>query len=325
MQYIYTIFYLFARTVLATSAQTLRAVNVTIHTMSKTLSWQVGKVKITAITEIDDAADVIKATVPDATAQNITKIAWLVPHFADRLGNIKASVNVFVIEINDMQIIVDTGVGNFKKRPELAEWDNLETDFLNRFKLAGFEPERIDFVINTHFHFDHIGWNTMLINGEWIPTFPNARYLMVKEEFDYWQSGPKAELEDDRLAFGDSIQPIHQAGLSEFVDSDHKLFDEVLLLPTPGHTPFHVSVLIKSENSQAVIIGDVLHHPSQVANADWPCAFDTYPAKAAASRRFLLEKFADTNTLILSPHFSAPSAGYIKPDGNDFKLVERKS
>jgi glyoxylase-like metal-dependent hydrolase (beta-lactamase superfamily II) len=185
--------------------------------------------------------------------------------------------------------------------------------------MAESDPLKIDYVINTHLHFDHIGWNTIFKNGRWAPTFPNARYIVVKEEFDYWRTFPKSEVEDDLLSFKDSVLPVYKAGLIDLVSSDHKLLNTITLLPTPGHTPFHGSILIESEGKQAVIVGDVFHHPCQIAQPQWKSTFDTDSNLAIVSRRKLLKQFANTNTLFLAAHFN--TAGYLTGQADNYKLV----
>ncbi len=284
------------------------------------ISWQIGNVKITQIIELEECEG-LQEGIPNATNKNLLKISWLKPNFVDNEGNFKSQISGFVIESMDSFILVDTGVGDNKERSDFPFWSNLKTDFLERLKQAGFP--NINFLISTHLHLDHVGWNTMLVNGKWLPTFPNARYLLVEEEFNYWKGFPSKELKADCEGIKDSVLPVYDAGLVDLVPSDHVIAGEVSLIPTPGHTPGHVSIFIKSNGKQAVITGDTMHHPCQLAHPEWETTFDTNKQQAINSRKALLEQFADTNTLFIGPHFSSPTAGYLHRDGTGFKLDTR--
>lgn len=281
--------------------------------------WQIGKLKISQVIETVDGKD-IQEGFPDATKENLLKIPWLKPYFIDNEGNFKAQVSSYIIETNGLKIVIDAGVGNNKVRKNFPAWSNLKTDFLERFERIIPNRNEINYVLCTHLHFDHVGWNTMLVDGEWLPTFPNARYLFVKEEFNYWNFFPSKEIEDDHEGIRDSILPIYEKGLVDLIPSDYKISEEILLIPTPGHTPGHVSVLILSDRKQAVITGDVLHHPSQLVHPEWEASFDTNKEKAQISRKNLLNRFADTGTFLIGTHFASPTAGTLRRDGNIFKL-----
>ena len=286
-----------------------------------TTTWKIGDIKVTSVIEIEDAGKVIQKGLPDATKENVSKISWLAPHFADREGNLKALVQVFVVETRGACIIVDPCVGKDKVRTELPEWNNLHTDFLSRLEDSGYRREKIDMVLCTHLHFDHVGWNTVLVDGKWVPTFTHARYLFVEKEFSYWKSHPEAESVDDRAGFSDSVLPVFEAGLVDLVSSDHTISQEISLIPTPGHTPGHVSIFIQSGAERAVISGDTVYHPCQIANPDWGTPWDTDREQARASRKALFERFADTQTLFIGSHFAAPWAGYLRREGDGYKFV----
>lgn len=281
--------------------------------------WQIGKVKISQVIETVDGKD-IQEGLPDATSEKLLKIPWLKPHFIDSEGNFKAQVSSFILETDGLKIVIDTGVGNNKIRKNFPAWNNLDTDFLERFKKIIPDRNKINYVICTHLHFDHVGWNTMHISGKWLPTFPNARYLFVKEEFNYWKDFPSKEMEDDHEGIRDSILPIYKAGLVELIPADYEISKSVSLISTPGHTPGHVSILIKSDGKQAVITGDVLHHPSQLVHPEWEANFDTDKKKARLSRENFLNKFADTETFLIGTHFASPTGGILRRDGESFKL-----
>lgn len=281
-------------------------------------SWRIGNVKITQIIELD-RCEGLQEGIPNATPENLLKIPWLCPNFIDGEGNFKSQIGVFIVETKGKIIIVDTGVGNGKKRTGYPFWTNLKTDFLGKLKRAKFPLEKINFVINSHLHLDHVGWNTMFVDGKWVPTFSNARYLMVEKEFNYWNGFPSKELKADLEGINDSVMPAYDAGLVDLISSDYAITSEVSLISTPGHTPGHVSILIKSKGEQAVITGDTMHHPCQIAHYEWE-TIDTDKEKANVSREALLERFADTNTFFIGSHFAPPTAGYLKKDGKGFEL-----
>ncbi|MGI8419387.1 MAG: MBL fold metallo-hydrolase [Candidatus Levyibacteriota bacterium] len=286
----------------------------------KPLYWQIGNVLVTQIIETVDGEDIQKG-IPSATNDNILKISGLTPHFADNQGNLKAQVSVFIVQTKDKIIVIDTGVGNNKVRKGFPDWNNLNTDLLERFEKYGCLRSKVNFVLCTHLHFDHVGWNTMLVNDTWVPTFPNARHLFLKGEYNYWKSFPDSEFEDDIAGIKDSVLPVYDLGLVDLISLDHAISPEVSLIPTPGHTPGHVAVLIKSNDKQAVITGDTLHHPCQVTHPEWETTFDTDKIQASNSRKLFLERFVDTDTLIIGAHFPTPTAGYLRREGKGYKFI----
>ena len=162
----------------------------------------------------------------------------------------------------------------------------------------------------THLHVDHVGWNTRLVEGVWVPTFPNARYLVAAEEFHYWQQAGPDERGDD--IFGDSVAPVMEAGLMDLVEADHQVAPEVRLMPTPGHSPGHVSVHITSQGQRAVITGDCIHHPCQIEKTDWASTADFDQQASTETRQKFLAEFSDSPVLIIGTHFATPTAGFIK-------------
>ena len=283
----------------------------------ESLNWRVGELTIRTIFEAP--GDFIQEYTPGATPENVKQIPWLGPNFADNEGKLKYFLQTFVIETPTKTILVDTGVGNHKKRKDVPDWNNLNTDFIAQLARLGHKPEDIDVVLASHLHFDHVGWNTTHADGKWVPTFPKARHLIVKKEFEYWQSKPKQEIADDHAGFVDSILPLHEAKLIDFVRDDHNL-DEISFVPTPGHTPNHVSFLLESKGESAFISGDLLHHPCQIAHPEWSSEADTDMKQASITRRTIIEHFADSDTLFIGNHFPTPVAGHIKKDGDSFKF-----
>jgi glyoxylase-like metal-dependent hydrolase (beta-lactamase superfamily II) len=211
---------------------------------------------------------------------------------------------------------VDTCVGNDKPRALLGG-QALQTEFLASLAAAGCPRESVDTVVCTHLHVDHVGWNTMRLDGRWVPTFPNARYLIGRREYDHW----RREGDDDQQAIlADSVQPIFDAGLATLVEMNHRISDELRLTPTPGHTPGHVSVLIESKGERAMITGDMLHHPCQFARPHWSPSFDSDPVAGAHMRRAVMEGVADAPVLVIGTHFASPTAGHVRRDGDAFRF-----
>jgi glyoxylase-like metal-dependent hydrolase (beta-lactamase superfamily II) len=246
----------------------------------------------------------------------VKTIKWLQPHFADADGRLIMSIHALLVETPEKKIIVDTCIGNDKKR-SIPAWTNLQLPFLEDLQKAGYDRMDIDTVLCTHLHVDHVGWNTMLVNDEWIPTFPNARYLMGNTEFNYWIEQEGTDYGD---VIGDSVKPVFEAGLVDLVELDHQVCEEIYLEPTLGHTPGHVSVHIESEGQHALITGDCIHHPCQIANIDWSSSADFDAAQAIKTREKLLADYADKDILVIGTHFATPTAGHLKKDGTGYWL-----
>lgn len=277
--------------------------------------WQVGEVKITRIVEIE-ATGGMSRIIPDATRERVREIGWMYPHFADETGRMRGSIHALIIDTPEHNIIVDTCIGNDKERG-IPAWNQLQTSFLDDLRAAGYPRESIDTVMCTHLHVDHVGWNTMLVDDNWVPTFPEARYLMGETEFRHWESEstpPQARV------MADSVLPVFEAGLVELVSSEHRICPEVSLTPTAGHTPGHVSVQIESQGEKALITGDFLHHPCQFVHPEWSSSPDSDPPRAIATRRQMYERLADEPVLVIGTHFATPTAGYLKRDGESYRL-----
>ena len=242
---------------------------------------------------------------------------WTLGPFADpSSGRIRLSFHAFCIEIGDEKIVVDTCAGNGKHRPNFEALGNLDTDFMDRMIEAGFGPDDVPAVVCTHLHVDHVGWNTHLVGDEWVPSFPKARYLFGEREWAHWRVEPQVYGD----VVGDSIQPCIDAGLAELVESDMRLNDAVWLEPTPGHTPGHHSVRISSSGQDAVITGDLCHHPIQFQLPEWSSEPDVDKAAAIATRRQFAERYCDDHTLILGTHFGGPSCGLLRPHEGSWRL-----
>ncbi|MBT3371082.1 MAG: MBL fold metallo-hydrolase [Rhodospirillaceae bacterium] len=277
--------------------------------------WKIGEVTVTRVVEIE-ATGGMSPILPDAKREILKEIPWLYPHFVDESGRMRGSIHALIIETPDRTIVVDTCVGNDKERGN-PPWNQLQTTFLADLEAAGYAPDRIDNVLCTHLHVDHVGWNTMLVDGKWQPTFPNARYLMGRVEFEHWNA---VDVDSTKQIMSDSVLPVFDAGLVDLVETDHKICDEVSLIPTVGHSPGHVTVLIQSQGEEGMITGDFIHHPCQFAHPEWSASPDTDPEQARRTRHEVFSRYADTPMLIIGTHFHTPTAGHLKRDGDVYRL-----
>jgi len=243
--------------------------------------------------------------------------SWLAPSALDANDNLVLCFQSYVVKTGRHNILVDSCVGNDKDRPARALWDKKKDSiFMDGLAAAGLGVNDIDFVMCTHLHVDHVGWNTKLENGRWVPTFPKARYLFSKTELDYWLA------ENDKTSIPpivDSVIPIVEAKACDLVTSDHAVDDLVSLIPTPGHTIDHYAVQLGRGGKDAVITGDLIHTPLQARYPELAMRVDYNPAQGSATRRKFLESYCDTNTLCCFAHFPSPSRGYVKRWGNGFR------
>jgi glyoxylase-like metal-dependent hydrolase (beta-lactamase superfamily II) len=279
------------------------------------MHWKIGNVEITKVVELETVGHT-RFILPLADREEIRQLPWLVPHFATEDGRLKMSIHTLVVETPTRRIVVDTGLGNDKQHRTVPTWNDRKGPFLDDLTAAGFPPESIDTVLCTHLHVDHVGWNTRLEDGRWVPTFGKARYLFGGIEYAYWRDHSTAP--DKAAIFADSVAPIVAAGQADLVASDARICDEITLIPTPGHSPGHVSLHIRSEGEEGLLTGDVAHHPCQMAHLDWSSTADSDPRQSAETRRSLFSRFADRPVLVIGGHFDA---GHIQRDGDAFKFI----
>lgn len=280
-------------------------------------SWTIGETTVTSIIELDQHWK-FDWLLPDVEAADIEANEWLRPHFIDAHGKMILRIQALIVESQDQRIVVDTCVGNDKDRPSPL-FDKLQTNFFDDLVAAGFGPETIDQVVCTHLHVDHVGWNTRLVDHSWVPTFPRANYLFGRIEYDHWAEAEDAAMFGDVMV--DSVQPVIDAALAIMVESDHLLTEEVQLEPTPGHTPGHHSIRIFSAGVSAVITGDMIHHPVQLARPALSSSADTDQAAATATRRASLERWHGEGLLVIGTHFAGPGAGRLTKQGDGWRLV----
>lgn len=253
-----------------------------------------------------------------------THRSWLVPDFLDAETRIvNTAIQTWVLRSEGKTILVDTGVGNHKERPYAPVWSHLNTNFLDNLARAGVRPEDVDIVINTHLHIDHVGWNTYLDGRTWVPTFPNATYLMPKADFDFWNPANEHKPllgRGNQNVFEDSVAPVHQAGLTQLWEDSHQIDANLRLDLAPGHTPGSSVLTLDSGSDRAVFVGDMMHSPVQIHEPDSNSCFCEDPAAARATRRKVLSWAADNNVLVVPAHLGGSGAAEVQRDGDKFAI-----
>jgi len=283
--------------------------------MASELSWRIGDVRVTRVQEQEALLapeNLIHVLDPARLAEHRR---WLTPNFMTEAGEIRLSIHALVVESAGRTIVVDTCMGN--DRPLPLGLGPLQTNFLEQLERV-VKRDQVDLVLCTHLHFDHVGWNTKLENGKWVPTFANARYLWNRAEYEHWS---KTEQSEYGSVIQESVLPVYEAGKVDLVTPDHVVTNEVRLEPTHGHTPGHVSVHIHSRGEEAVITGDLMHHPAQCAHPEWRSSADSDGAQAEQTRRDFLARYADRPVLVIGTHFATPTAGKIVKDGGTYRFA----
>lgn len=248
-------------------------------------------------------------------------LGWLSPHHYEPARNaLKLSIHSWLLRVGGRTILIDTCVGNDKERPSRPGWHRMQSPYLARLAEAGVKPDEVDLVLCTHLHADHVGWNTRLENGRWVPTFPKARYLFSKADYDYYlkldrdpEKGPA-----NRGSFRDSVLPVVEAGRAQMVAGNEAIDEHLSLEPAPGHTPGSVVVKLASGSSRALFCGDVLHHAIQVHYPDWNSFVCADAAQARQSRRKVLEDCSGSGARLMPVHFGAPFTCHIEARGGQF-------
>lgn len=289
--------------------------------MLKTREFVVGDVGIVRVYDSSLLGETAQNLFPGFSRDEIRPYErWLrPPHFDPESGHVPLPVQSFVVEAKGQIVLVDTGIGNGKDRPLVAEMHMLATRYLDRLADLGVEPENVDYVLSTHLHPDHVGWNTRLSDGRWVPTFPNATHVVSRNEYEEQEREAAATpFVAARNVFEDSVRPLVEAGKVEFVEDSHELLDTFRFHPAPGHTLGHVRIELRSRGETAVFAGDVLHSPLQVPLCNWSSKYCTDHALANRSRRELLEFCVAENALLIPGHFEAPHAARIRDVGGTF-------
>ncbi|AEM87363.1 MBL fold metallo-hydrolase [Streptomyces violaceusniger] len=250
--------------------------------------------------------------------------SWLAPdHWDHQAGLLMTRMQTFVLRSEGATILVDTGVGNDKARPSMPLFDHRSTDYLVGLAAAGVAPEDVDVVVNTHLHADHVGWNTRLVGGAWEPTFPNARYLMPRADYEFLRPGSShtsRTREVNEKAFADSVAPVLRSGQAVLWEDSHDIDGALRLEYAPGHTPGSSVLTLRSGDERAVFVGDLLHNPVQIIEPDANSCFCEDPAAARASRRRVLDQAADQNALVFPAHLRGRSAVRISRRGSSYDI-----
>ena len=280
-------------------------------------SFNIGDIRIDRLVEQEGRFLAALDMFPALTQERLeAERHWLEPHALDAEGFMLLSFHSYIVRTPHHTVLIDSCIGNDKPRARPA-WDmKRDETYMRGLGALGLSVEDIDFVLCTHLHADHVGWNTRLENGRWVPTFPKARYQFAQTEYEHWQ---RVHATTPVPPFADSVLPVIEAGRADLVASEHALGDHIRLIPTPGHTPGHVAVGIGRGKDDAVLTGDLIHTPLQARYPELSPRFDADPAEAAVTRRAFLEKYCDSSTLCCTMHFPAPSRGRITRWGEGFR------
>ncbi len=289
--------------------------------------WTVGDATVTRIEELMGPLFDPVRFFPDFDAEVFEEHReWLYPQHLDaQTGNLISSMHSWLIETPNHKVLVDTCIGNDKDRMPYRNWHRMHSPWLDNLSRAGVSPEQIDYVMCTHLHVDHVGWNTRLDNGRWVPTFPNARYVFAQTEFDFWRAerdreDPETFNAVNNKTFDDSVLPI--LDMTEMVDGETELIQDLLRLsPAPGHTPGSMTLTLESNDERALFCGDVCHHPIQIYLPHWNSAYCELPDQAIDTRRRMLTSCVEHHTLLMPSHFGRSHAGHVTTTGDGFGFL----
>ncbi|MBZ6259330.1 MBL fold metallo-hydrolase [Streptomyces olivaceus] len=299
-------------------------------------SITLGDVEITRVIEWSGPIRTARFIVPDSDEETWRRNRdWLEPDFWTPADDAyRCHIQTWVLRSEGKTILLDTGVGNGRERPQVPQFAGLQTDFLARLRAAGVAPEDVDLVVNTHIHYDHVGWNTESRDGEWVPTFPNATYLIPRADNLYFDPegarrsrAPRDEhervrWEGSKLVFNDSIAPIHRAGQAVLWEGAHRIDGNLRLEAAPGHTPGSSVVTLRSGTDRAVFVGDLVHSPVQVLEPRWNSCFCDDPQLAARTRASYLSRAAELRELVVPAHWPGHGAAEVRHEGDGFALTE---
>ncbi len=292
--------------------------------MNDPTTWRIGAATVTRIEEMLGPAFRPGELLTNWDASVLEEHGhWMAPNFyAPSTDQFIMSVHSWLIRTPRHTIIVDTCCGNAKNRPNSPHFHQLATPYLDKLKAVGVAPEDVDLVICTHLHVDHVGWNTQLIDGRWIPTFSNAKYVFSCDELNFWDPSKNPGLpEEAKAVFKDSILPVIAAKQVRVVDMSDRLDDDLFIEPAPGHSPGQIVLRLLSGEHEAVFVGDVLHNPVQVYRPGWSSRFCFDPGQAVETRLLLLDRCAERKSLMFPAHFGAPHAGRVVRRAAGFSFV----
>jgi glyoxylase-like metal-dependent hydrolase (beta-lactamase superfamily II) len=272
--------------------------------------WSFGDATLTAVVEAETHGIPPQFFFPAATSDDVRACEWL-GEYAAADGTVALRVQAFLLELPAVRVLVDPCVGNHKDR-SLAFWHQQDWPWKDRFDATGVCTDEIDVVVHTHLHADHVGWDTHLDAGEWVPTFPNATYVYVDDELDYWRETEQRVTED---VYADSVAPVLERATAAVVGAGTDLGHGLQLVPTPGHTPGHVALEVTSAGETLLLLGDLMHHPVQFARPEWAEIGDYDASVARETRRAFVDEHARRGTVLAGAHFPAVPVGRARPDG----------
>jgi glyoxylase-like metal-dependent hydrolase (beta-lactamase superfamily II) len=289
--------------------------------------FRIGHVTATVVEEMLDGTFGMREFFPQSTQEVVEEnLGWMAPlHYDPATGRMTYSVHCWLLDTGRHKVLIDTCVGNDKNLPSRPDWCNLQIPFLDRLGAAGAAPADIDYVLCTHLHADHVGWNTRLVDGRWVPTFPNAKYVFARRELEHWQANFNSNAAPHRaVVYKDSVLPIVESGQALVVDDYAEIADCIVIEPAPGHTPGHVAIWVTSGDSQAVLTGDILHHAIQVIHPHWCCFSDADMIQSTRTRKRILQACCENRALLLPGHFMSPHGGIVEDHGGELRMDFQK-
>lgn len=283
----------------------------------------VGDVTIDRVLEREGPFADVDFLLPDVPPGLLDSNAgWLTPRFVEpESGQVIMSFHSLLVRTPRQTVLVDACVGNDKERPDRPFWHRAQFPYLENLAALGLRPEDIDTVLCTHMHADHVGWNTKLLDGRWVPTFPNASYIFAKREYEHWEAANRAsDAPVNHNSFNDSVLPVVEAGQAQMVADDYEIEEGIWLEPAPGHTPGNVIIHIARKGGRAMLVGDAVHTPVQFANPRLSSRFCSDPVQSAETRARIIDRVAETDTAFLTAHFPTPTAGRVVRQGEAFRF-----
>lgn len=282
-------------------------------------SWRIGDIRVTSIVEYFGPTHDPEFLYPDFDREVFEATLSRFPpgHYYPTIDRLVVAIQIWLVEAGDRRILIDTGCGNDKSR-KTPRMDHMNSLWPAWFAATGVDFDSITDVVLTHLHADHVGWNTRLDGDKWVPTFPNATYHFPKGDFDWFEQAHKNGQIDDGGSFADSVLPIVDAGLVNFIVDQKEIADCLSVVPAPGHSPGQLNYWIESNGERGVFSADIFHHIVQIYNPHWNTAFCIVPEQALITRKAFLEKTASAQALVMPCHFAPPHCGYIRRQGDGF-------
>jgi glyoxylase-like metal-dependent hydrolase (beta-lactamase superfamily II) len=280
----------------------------------------IGEIKVSRVLEYAAPTHDPAFLFPDLDQSRLTaNRSWLAPHhWVESMNRLIVTIQLWVVHAGGNVIIVDTGVGNRKPRTadRMNELNGLVIPWLTA---AGAAPERVTHVAQTHLHSDHVGWNTVLRGGRWEPTFPNARYLIPRLDFDHYRAA-LAQAPDPIIdaSFSDSVMPVVDAGLVDFIEPGDEIAGVLKVEAAPGHSVGMVNYRLGSRGEEGLFSADVMHSPIQIVEPWLNTTYCALPEVARKTRATLLEREARSGALIMPMHFGIPHCGFIRSHAGGF-------